>query len=266
MVCEEGCEVVAAHELGPGALAQAAAILNWEWPRSETIRLRGLESSSPLLPCSLLLLARGGDPRVLGQARLSRVPALSGELFLESVVVHPGLRGLGLGRLLVLQVEEWCRRQLGATALHLTTHDQQVFYSRCGYSFSQPVCAFGGSSKLKMDIFSKAPPSVESSPPSRGPGRQAPAAPPATACGPPPPPPPPPPRVSASDVWEPDAALLAACAAAFATPELGPTEAMVATRLKPLPAFPGVDMETGRSRNTEDAVGKMFMKKQLFCG
>ena len=53
---------------------------------------------------SRLIIFVGGKRKVLGHAKVSKVPALPGELFVESVVVHPGLRGLGLGKLLMLKV------------------------------------------------------------------------------------------------------------------------------------------------------------------
>ena len=100
-------EVAAVHELEGSerdeSIASAVSILNFEWPRSETIRRRGLESSSKDLPCSLIIFV-GGKRKVLGHAKVSKVPALPGELFVESVVIHPGLRGLGLGKLLMLKV------------------------------------------------------------------------------------------------------------------------------------------------------------------
>ena len=102
-----GVAVVAVHELEgtekEESVANAVAILNFEWPRSETIRRRGLESSSAQLPCSLLMFI-GEKRKVVGHAKVSKVPALPGELFVESVVVHPGLRGIGLGKLLMLKV------------------------------------------------------------------------------------------------------------------------------------------------------------------
>ena len=109
-VGERGVEVAVAavHEL-EGAekekgIASAVAILNFEWPRSETIRRRWLESSRAELPSSLLLLVGKRRKVVVGHAKVSKVPALPGQLFVESVVVHPGLRGIGLGKLLMLKV------------------------------------------------------------------------------------------------------------------------------------------------------------------
>ena len=99
--------MIAVHELEGAvkedSIANAVAILNFEWPRSDTIRRRGLESSSADLPCSLLMLV-GEERKVVGHAKVSKVPALPKELFVESVVVHPGLRGMGLGKLLMLKV------------------------------------------------------------------------------------------------------------------------------------------------------------------
>ena len=62
-------------------------------------------------------------------------------------------RGKGLGKLLMLKTEEYCQGQ-GFRTAYLTTHDQQIFYSRCGYKFSESVCAFGGSSSLNLGNFS----------------------------------------------------------------------------------------------------------------
>jgi len=275
-------QVVGLHELEGAqreeAIQQVARLLNFEWPRSEAMRVRGLASSSAELPCSLVLLVRG---EVAGTARLSSLPAVPQGVFLESVVVHPGLRGLGLGKLLMVLVEGWCRAKLGATSFHLTTHDQQLFYSRCGYSFSQPVCAFGGSSKLNMShmwggICTRAPPPAPTPlnlVPGSGPAIKdtssqpdAPAPPPPPGPPPPPPPGPPPPAVprpTANTVCEPAPALLAACRAAFATPDPVTTAALATARLATLDRLPAMDLARAKARNTEDSGGKMFMMKAV---
>merc|ERR1719435_305934 len=112
-----------------GVMTQTVNILNFEWPRSDTIRRRGLEGSSPDLPTNLVLVQEvGGNVIVLGHSRVSKVPADLKKVFIESVVIHPGLRGKGLGRILMLKTEEYCVSQ-GFTTAYLTTHDQQVFYS-----------------------------------------------------------------------------------------------------------------------------------------
>jgi len=294
-VGEEGVEVVVAavHELEGAekeeSVASAVAILNFEWPRSQTIRRRGLESSSAELPCSLVMFV-GETRKVVGHAKVSKVPALPGELFVESVVVHPGLRGIGLGKLLMLKVEEYCSDILRATTLHLTTHDQQVFYSRCGYTFSQPVCAFGGSSKLKMDMFSKSVPAVNMSPlPSSNSDTKSSqndalkqsnhsselhkeaAPPPPPPAGPPPPPPPGPPppsaspRVSSNDVIIPDVSLVSACTKALSSPSLAAVAMKLAPKLLAIEqeGIPPIDSTQVKGKNTEDAGGKMCMSKKL---
>ena len=109
-------ELVPIHTLGgtegDQALAQCVRILNYEWPRSETIRLcwhkyyletlmifllrlRGLRGSSDKLPCHLVLLSRHAGARgsgVVGHVRISRIPADTSHVFIESVVIHPQLR------------------------------------------------------------------------------------------------------------------------------------------------------------------------------
>lgn len=38
--------------------------------------------------------------------------------------------------------------RLGVTTVYLTTFDQQEFYAKLGYEFSDPIVVFGGSLKL----------------------------------------------------------------------------------------------------------------------
>lgn len=139
-----------APDIRPRLLEQCVAILNQEWPRSDTIRLRSLTTSSPNLPTNLILTQTFPDEGVfvIGHARISRIPKNPAAVFIESVVVHPDLRGKGLGKYLMLRCEQYCLETLGFTVAYLTTHDKQMFYSRVGYSFSESVCAYGGSSKL----------------------------------------------------------------------------------------------------------------------
>ena len=158
----------------------------------------------------------------------------------------------------------------------------QVFYSRCGYTFSQPVCAFGGSSKLKMDMFSKCAPTVSTSslPISNNDAKssrdvelqqtnitrsesQRGSAP------PPPPPGPPPPsasnRVSSNDITLPGVSLLSTCAKALSSPCLVDVAAKLAPKLLTIKqdGYPQIDPALGKGKNTEDAGGKMCMSKKL---
>jgi hypothetical protein len=70
-------ELVAVHDLNnedkESIVDDCIKILNWEWPRSETIRKRGLLSSSENLPMNLVLIQRFSQPNevaVLGHARI----------------------------------------------------------------------------------------------------------------------------------------------------------------------------------------------------
>ena len=90
-------ELVALHSLEGEAkleaLEQTVKMLNFEWPRSTTIRRRGLESSSQKLPSNLILVqSRQEKLEVIGHSRISRIPADSTQVFIESVVIHPHLR------------------------------------------------------------------------------------------------------------------------------------------------------------------------------
>jgi len=254
-------------------LTQAVKLLNYEWPRSDTIRLRGLESSSPDLPSHLVLGSQEEeDFLVLGHSRISKVPADSSKVFIESVVIHPGLRGKGLGKLLMLKTEEYCLG-LGFTTAYLTTHDQQIFYSRCGYKFSESVCAFGGSSKLNLGQFAHN--SVNNSPATiskkdvlthqaRVPSPASPTNLPPQGQGPlcgPPPPPPLPPTPSASIVSPRESLnmseeLILACEKAYQVPSLPAS-------LPQISEVPAIDMSQGKSKNFENSGGQTYMKKSL---
>lgn len=91
-------ELVAVHDLREDQdkiIDLCIGVLNWEWPRSYTIRKRGLLSSSANLPTNLVLILRfpqPNSPAVLGHARISKIPADMEAVFIESVVVHPELR------------------------------------------------------------------------------------------------------------------------------------------------------------------------------
>ena len=93
----EQMELVPIHSLDgllkDEVLTQSVKILNFEWPRSETIRMRGLNSSSDKLPTHLVLVQHfGGKVSVIGHSRISKIPADETQVFIESVVVHPHLR------------------------------------------------------------------------------------------------------------------------------------------------------------------------------
>jgi len=131
---------------------QCCKIMNHEWPRSESLRWRMLDSSRDELPMSLALVQwfKSG-PCVLGHTRLSRIPSDTNAVWIESFIIHPELRGkgsfpnkyvwdeedlnkknqsLGWGKYLMRMTEIFCKETLGLTTLYLCTIDQQIFYAR----------------------------------------------------------------------------------------------------------------------------------------
>ena len=133
----------------------------------------------------------------------------------------------------------------------------QMFYSRCGYKFSQPVCAFGGSSSLNLGNFAKMSPSNGSTTPPAPANVKSTVSSSAPAPPGPPPPPPPAPAVKTSQGHaDPPPEMVAACAGAYRVPSLP----------SPLPTIhtvPDIDMSGRKQKNSEDSGDKMFMKKML---
>jgi len=158
-------EVIAVHNAPydhkESIKTQCCEILNDEWPRSETLRRRSLNSSTDDLPMCLALVqwfynGKEACPCVLGHARLARITAKAEAVWIESVVLHPDLRGKGIGKYLMLIIEEFAKNK-GFSEAYLCTIDRQIFYSRCGYSFCEPVCAYSGNIKLPSGLTSAKP-------------------------------------------------------------------------------------------------------------
>lgn len=120
-------------------------ILNEQWPRSKTLRLRSLHSSCDQFPTSLALLRceSKGKTEVIGHARINMLPQEQNAAWVESVIVRQDLRRKGYGRILMTKTEDYVRA-CGFNTLYLSTHDQQIFYGRLGYEFCAPVCIYGG--------------------------------------------------------------------------------------------------------------------------
>lgn len=139
----------------------------------------------------------------------------------------------------------------------------QIFYSRCGYKFSESVCAFGGSSSLNLGKFIKSsnaevkPPSpalpVPCKIPNSGP---APPPPPPGPPLPPGPPPPPQPTKEGSTHFSHNNDLVSKCSQVYCVPELPST-------LPELASVPEIDMTKKNEKNNEDNSEKMYMKKFL---
>ncbi|MPC23777.1 N-alpha-acetyltransferase 80-like [Portunus trituberculatus] len=142
---EEGLRLVTLHS-HPEHTEECMKILNDQWPRSRTMRMRSLSTSCDQFPTSLLLLktTSQGDTEVIGHSRLNTLPREPDAAWIESVVIRRDLRGAGYGRQLMTRTEEYARVS-GFTTMYLSTHDQQVFYGKLGYEFCPPVCIYGGS-------------------------------------------------------------------------------------------------------------------------
>ncbi|XP_023714675.1 N-alpha-acetyltransferase 80 isoform X2 [Cryptotermes secundus] len=123
MMCEghfsgsERLEVVEIHH-HPQLLEQCCDILNMEWPRSKTVRLRSLMMSCDSLPTCLVLVQ---SSEVLGHSKLSPIPGLPLGCVIHSVVVHPEHRGKGLGKFLMAKTEE-CAKRDGSSSSERQTH------------------------------------------------------------------------------------------------------------------------------------------------
>ncbi|KRX20038.1 Indoleamine 2,3-dioxygenase 1 [Trichinella nelsoni] len=115
-------------------------LLNAEWPRSSHSRSHSLAKSNDHLPVSLVLV-RTSDQRLLGHARLCRIPDRPEWCLLESVVIEKSERGRGLGRHLVKECERFAQK-VGFLTIYLTTVDRESFYKHCGYTVCDPVITF----------------------------------------------------------------------------------------------------------------------------
>ncbi|OQR76711.1 N-acetyltransferase 6-like [Tropilaelaps mercedesae] len=157
--------------------------LNAEWKRSESARMISLQKSSPSLPVSLVMFD-SMSREFLGHARLCRILERADACFIESVIVVLERRGQGLGRELMLLVEDYASRR-GFRIAYLTSENKQAFYTRLGYAFCEPVTASSG---CRVSLGGIARPRVVPAPSTVAPSRGTPS----LGQSPPPPPPPPP--------------------------------------------------------------------------
>lgn len=123
----------------PQYLKECCELINAEWKRSETARVRSLLSSEDDLPTSLILLEGG---RVIGHCKLSKIPNIKDACFIESVVIDKLLRGKGYGTYLMKKVEEYCKN-LHLNTIYLSTIDQEGFYKKLGYVTCNPPSLYG---------------------------------------------------------------------------------------------------------------------------
>uniref|UniRef100_A0A1B0FHG5 N-acetyltransferase domain-containing protein n=1 Tax=Glossina morsitans morsitans TaxID=37546 RepID=A0A1B0FHG5_GLOMM len=126
----------------PELMKATCALINAEWPRSETARMRSLEASCDTLPCSLVLTTEGFN-RVIAHCKLSPIQAKKKACFIESVVVDKSFRGQGFGKLIMKFAEDYCRVVLDLKVIYLSTIDQDGFYERIGYTLCPPISLYG---------------------------------------------------------------------------------------------------------------------------
>lgn len=91
---------------------ECIALINEEWPRSETARRLSLERSSNHDPPMAFVLLNTENNTLVGFARFLRILNYSGNAALfETILIRKELRGKGLGRILMelLREEAKCR-------------------------------------------------------------------------------------------------------------------------------------------------------------
>nr|XP_018913394.1 PREDICTED: N-acetyltransferase 6-like [Bemisia tabaci] len=115
-------------------------LINSEWPRSKTARLRSLEMSREDFPTSLVMV--NSDNQLIGHCKISPVPNVSDSCFVESVVIDKRCRGKGLGKLLMMKTESYVMT-CGKSTIYLSTKGQEIFYTKLGYAVCEPVTIYG---------------------------------------------------------------------------------------------------------------------------
>ncbi|XP_021917136.1 N-acetyltransferase 6 isoform X2 [Zootermopsis nevadensis] len=91
----------------PQFMDKCCDLINMEWPRSKTIRLRTLKMSCDNFPTCLVLVQ---SHEVIGHSKITPIPSLPLGCFIESVLIHPKHRGKGLGKFLMAKTEDHAKR------------------------------------------------------------------------------------------------------------------------------------------------------------
>lgn len=104
--------------------------------------MRSLEASCDNLPTSLVL-TRDHNQTVLAHLKISAIHTRMRSCFIESVVVDRKFRGQGLGRIIMMYAEDYCRDFLLIGTIYLSTVDQVGFYQKLNYEICGPVSLFG---------------------------------------------------------------------------------------------------------------------------
>ncbi|XP_003702632.1 N-alpha-acetyltransferase 80 [Megachile rotundata] len=124
----------------PDLIPDCCALLNSEWPRSESARLKFLKASCDEFPTCLILIDK--EDKVLGHCKISLIPRLRHSCFIQSVVIDYEYRSQGLGSKLLRGTEEYVAKK-GIKNVYLRTEGQEVFYYKNGYRPCDPFKAFG---------------------------------------------------------------------------------------------------------------------------
>ncbi|XP_011052256.1 PREDICTED: N-acetyltransferase 6 isoform X2 [Acromyrmex echinatior] len=114
----------------PDLIKDCCKLLNSEWPRSETARMKSLSVSCDDFPTCLVLI--NGENKVLGHCKISLVARSKISCFIESVVIDYRCRSKGLGSRLLRGVEEYVAKR-GLKNIYLKTDGQEMFYYKNGY-------------------------------------------------------------------------------------------------------------------------------------
>ena len=85
-------------------IEQCIDLLNEEWPRDKSTRLKTLRKSSDNYPICLALV--DDNENVLGFVKLSSELPFNQSVFLESLIVSKCNRSKGLGRFIMVEVEK----------------------------------------------------------------------------------------------------------------------------------------------------------------
>lgn len=146
---EMGLSVLLLHK-HPEYISECCKLINEEWKRSETARMRSLNSSCDSLPTNLILVE---ENKVIGHCKLSIIPSENNACYVETVVIQKGLRGKGLGSYLMQKTEEHCKNILQLSTIYLSTKDKVSFYSKLGYCICEPISIYGTFSKTVNNVL-----------------------------------------------------------------------------------------------------------------
>lgn len=134
----------------PDLIKDCCKLINSEWPRSETARMKSLNVSCDDFPTCLILI--NDKDEILGHCKISLVTRSKVSCFIESVVIDYRCRSRGLGSRLLRGVEEYVAKK-GLKNIYLKTDGQEVFYYKNGYKVCDPFKAYGIN-----DIVTASPP------------------------------------------------------------------------------------------------------------